>query len=155
MPRKITIDKAFLKFCLCFFCDKLHALIETCYCCILYVDNENVSITCLFTCLVYVCTGVSDDFEVTIETEQAIVGMKFELKCTSTGPVPYAIRWKRNNEFIRPSCKYSVSSNSRKESVLRVHNTTFDDNGTYVCVAYSYYTTKVPSFETSVLVLGE
>lgn len=98
---------------------------------------------------------MSEVFEIGIETEQAVVGMKFELKCTSTGPVPYAIRWKRKNEFILPSCKYSISSSSRKESILTVHNTTFDDNGTYVCVAYSYYTTHISSSEINIDVIGE
>ena len=73
----------------------------------------------------------------------------------SNGPPSYAIRWKRNETFISPSCKYSLSSSSRETSVLTVHDITLDDIGVYECVAYSYYTTAQPSTEVTVNVKGK
>ena len=111
------------------------------------------------TCLVCYSFYIGDYNQlntlVTSSTDEPQFGFDFTLTCSSNGPPPYAIRWKRNDEFITPSCKYSISSSSRMESTLTVHNTTFEDNGTYVCTAFSYYTTEIPSSEISLRVICE
>ena len=90
-----------------------------------------------------------------VVTVDPLYGQSIELSCVSNGPPAYAIRWKRNEEFIVPSCQHSISSSSRKNSFLIIYNSTFEDEGVYNCVAYSYHTANVSSAQTNVAITSK
>ena len=90
-----------------------------------------------------------------VVTVNPLYGQNIELSCVSNEPLAYAIRWKRNGEFIVPSCQHSISSSSRKNSLLVIYNSTFEDEGAYDCVAHSYYTANVPTAQTNVAITSK